>query len=185
MNHLTTTGEQPYDNLESQRLITRLLTHSDVTSWSHFFRDKESVEFLAMDALASDETKASQWINKQLKRYDEKRFGLQALIEKNSGNFIGQCGLLTQEVDGRTEIEVGYHVLREYREKGFGPEAAKLFINYAFENKITESVISIIDKRNTKSQRVAEKNSLVREKETQWSGLDVYIYRIYNSNLPR
>lgn len=43
---------------------------------------------------------------------------------------------------------------------------------------ITDYVISIIDKGNIKSQRVADKNGLFRNKETTWNNLNVYIYRI-------
>ncbi|CAN5544418.1 hypothetical protein BH23BAC1_BH23BAC1_35930 [soil metagenome] len=74
--------------------------------------------------------------------------------------FIGKCGLLTQEVDGIKEIEVGYHIMKKYRRQGYAPEAAKLFFDYALRNYLTISMISIIDIRNIKSQRVAEKNGL-------------------------
>ena len=90
--------------------------------------------------------------------------------------------MLTQEVDNIIEIEVGYHIFKKYWGKGFAPEAAKLFIDYAFENDLTNSVISVIDVGNIKSQKVAEKNGLTREKQTKYSdGEDVYIYRITNN----
>ena len=43
-------------------------------------------------------------------------------------------------------------------------------------------MISVIDIGNIKSQKVAEKNGLIREKQTKYSdGEDVYIYRITNN----
>ena len=164
--------------LETNRLITRKLTEKDITVWAEFFKDKEAIEFFPTLGLTSNEERAKHWVDKQLNRYVENRFGLQALIEKKTGNFIGQCGLITQEVDGKMEIEVGYHIFKKYWGQGFAPEAARLFIDYAFKNNLTASVISIIDTRNIKSQRVADKNGLIREKETKWSNQDVYIYRI-------
>jgi RimJ/RimL family protein N-acetyltransferase len=103
---------------------------------------------------------------------------MQALIHRQTGAFIGQCGLLAQEVDGVQELEVGYHIFYKYWGQGYAPEAAKGFLQHAFENKLADSLISIIDVRNLKSQRVAEKNGLVREKQTRWSELDVFVYRI-------
>lgn len=38
-----------------------------------------------------------------------------------------------------------------------------------FENELTDSVISVIDIGNIKSQKVAEKNGLIREKQTKYS----------------
>jgi RimJ/RimL family protein N-acetyltransferase len=103
------------------------------------------------------------------------------LLEKESNEFIGQCGLIKQEVDGKTEIEVGYHVFKKYWGRGFAPEAAKIFLEYAFNNNLSDSVISIIHVGNTKSQRVADKNGLTREKQTRWSDLDVFIYRMHKA----
>jgi [ribosomal protein S5]-alanine N-acetyltransferase len=165
------------DQLESPRLITRLLTPDDIEPWSHFFADKEAIELFPDFGLSTNEAKAKHWIDRQLNRYATQQYGLQALIEKTTGRFIGQCGLLTQEVDGTIETEVGYHIFKQYWGQGFAPEAAKLFIDYAFTNDLTSSVISIIDIRNDKSMRVAEKNGLVREKQTRWNYLDIYIYR--------
>jgi RimJ/RimL family protein N-acetyltransferase len=128
--------------------------------------------------LKTELERAEQWIKWQLDRYKNKRFGLQALIDKKTNNFIGQCGLLVQEIDGITEVEVGYHIFKKYWGQGFAPEAAKLFIDYAFNNNLASSVISIIHTKNTKSQRVADKNCLEREKETKWRDIDVYVYRI-------
>jgi RimJ/RimL family protein N-acetyltransferase len=167
------------DKLESDRLITRFLTSDDIRNWSDFFADKESVEFFPDPGTTSGYGRSQQWIEKQLKRYADNRYGLQALIDKQTGEFIGQCGLLAQDVDGIPEVEVGYHILKKFRGKGYAPEAARLFIEYAFKNNLTDSVISIIHVDNRKSQRVAEKNGLTQEKETSWSGLQVYIYRIY------
>ena len=128
----------------------------------------------------SFEERATHWVNKQLNRHADNQFGLQVLIDKNTNEFIGQRGLLQQTIDDKTEIEVGYHIFKKYWGQGYAPEAAKLFIDYAFQNKLMDSVTSIIAVNNKKSQRVADKNGLIREKQTTWSGLDVYIYRIKN-----
>jgi RimJ/RimL family protein N-acetyltransferase len=166
------------DNLESDRLLTRKLTIDDAKIWSDFFIDKEAIEFLPNPGFNSVDERAKHWVDKQLNRYADNLFGLQALIDKKTNQFVGQCGLLKQTVDGQTEVEVGYHIFKKYWGQGYAPEAAKLFIDYAFQNNITSSITSIINIKNIKSQRVADKNGLTREKQTIWSGLDVFIYRI-------
>lgn len=166
------------DNLESKRLFTRFLTTDDIIIWTDFFKNKEAIEFLPSFGMDTIEERAKYWIDKQLTRYKENKFGLQALIDKNTNDFIGQCGLIKQEVDGQIEIEVGYHVFKKFWGQGYAPEAARIFIDYAFKNNLTDSVISIIDIRNIKSQKVAIKNGLKREKQTKWLDLDVFIYRI-------
>jgi len=166
------------DNLQSQRLVTRKITLNDIEEWSEFFKDKDAVKFLPNPDINSTIERSAFWINKQLKRYQDNTYGLQALIDKETNQFVGQCGLLGQTIDGKEEIEIGYHIFKKHWGKGYAPEAAKLFIDYSFNNNITDSVISIIHIDNIKSQRVAEKNGLTREKQVKWSNLDVFIYRI-------
>jgi [ribosomal protein S5]-alanine N-acetyltransferase len=166
------------EGLESNRLLTRFLTFADAPAWSEFFRDEEAVALMPPSVTSPGGDPARTWIEKQLRRYHEKTFGLQAIIDKASGQLVGQCGLLLQVVDGREELEVGYHMIRRFWGCGYAPEAARLFIDYAFANELSDTVISIIDVRNDRSMRVAEKNGLVREKESVWNGAQRYIYRI-------
>ncbi len=172
------------ETLESARLSTRQLTIDDIGPWTDFFRDKDAVELFPEFGVKSNEARSKQWIERQLTRYANKRYGLQAIMEKGTKNFVGMCGLLSQEVDGKMEIEVGYHMFKKYWGKGYAPEAAKMFIDYAFKKGITDSVISIIDLRNIRSQKVAVKNGLKREKHTRWADLDVYVYRMNKENWP-
>lgn len=109
------------DNLESKRLVTRFLTEEDIKPWTDFFNDKEALEFMIDNGLTISEEKAKFWIGRQLLRYEEKRFGLQALIDKETNEFIGQCGLMSQDVDGVIELEVGYHIFKKHWGQGYAP----------------------------------------------------------------
>lgn len=175
-----------YDlRLESNRIYTRPVQAEDADVWSEFFDSVEATEYFQPLPYETNEEKAIFWIARQLQRYNDKRFGLQAIIEKETNAFMGLCGLLTQEVDGKSELEVGYHFIKKYWGHGYAPEAARLFISYAFEMKLSDSLISIIDHRNERSQKVAEKNGLKIEKRTTWNELDVYIYRIDTEEFSR
>ena len=167
-----------HDNLETERLITRFLSVADIPLWADFFRDKEALVFLSTFGFNSPEEMSRFWMEKQLLRYRENRYGLQALIHKTTNEYIGHCGLITQEIDGTMEMEVGYHIIKKYWGQGFAPEAAQCFIDFAFQHHLAPSVIAIIDINNFKSQRVAQKNGLTRERQTTWAHHDVFIYRI-------
>ena len=182
---ISAVADRPYiyaDHLETPRLTTRFLTKDDIRIWTDFFKDKDTVEFFPNYGYPTNKARSKSWIEKQLLRYKEQRFGLQALIDKKTNELIGQCGLLIQDIDGKTELEVGYHIFKKYWGQGYAPEAAKLFIDYAFSNNLADSVTAIIDQRNSKSQRVADKIGMKRERETKWSGLDVYLYRLYKED---
>lgn len=177
---MTNFGPYRYDeHLESERLLTRKLVLEDVPAWSVFFEDYQATRFLPDHNFPSTEARAKDWIERQLNRYKDELYGLQALILKDSGEFIGMCGLITQDLEGVKELEVGYHLFKEFRGKGYATEAAQLFKNYAFKNNLSESVISIIHEKNTDSQKVAQRNGMTLEKACYWRNLNVVIYRTY------
>ena len=81
-----------------------------------------------------------------------------------------------QDVEGRSEIEVGYHVRCDLWGKGYATEAARACIEYAFGKLGAERVISMIRPENLQSRRVAEKNGLTCEKVIFWRGYEHCIY---------
>ncbi len=167
---------------QSIRLMFRHLQPGDAVIWEAFLSNLEAVKFFPPGLNVTGS--AVEWIERQLKRYKADGFGLNALIEKVSGDFVGQCGLLRQEVDGIQELEIGYHLLPRFWKKGFAAEAANACRIFAFENNMAPSVISIIEPQNLASQRVAERNGMKKDKETFWRGAEVFIYRVRMINTP-
>jgi ribosomal-protein-alanine N-acetyltransferase len=166
------------DNLESERLITRFLTADDANIWSHFFNDTIGTRFLITGSPMDPLERAQSWMAKQLARYRNSEFGMQALIDKKSGAFVGQCGLLEQEVNGKLEVEIGYHLFKEHRHAGYATEAAVLFKNYGFQNLQVESLISLIHPENVDSQAVAKRNGMTQTDCIHKWDLDILIFRI-------
>lgn len=159
----------------TERLIIRRLTLTDIDTWKKFLSNEEATKHFPENYRTAE--KAEWWIKNQLERYQVNGYGLMALESKLTGELIGQCGLLDQEVDGVNEVEIGYHVMPEYWAKGYATEAARFFKWYAFRNDIAKSVISIIHPENVGSQMVASRNGMTKEKTTIWKGGKAYIYR--------
>jgi [ribosomal protein S5]-alanine N-acetyltransferase len=164
-------------NAQTERLNLRPLVAEDAKTWQLFIDHDEAMRYMHTFFPPDMEHQALYWIGFGLNRYFEGRYGMMALIEKETGEMVGMCGLLSQVVDDIPELEVGYHIFPKHWGKGYAPEAAKFFINYAFDNNLNDSIISVIDVGNVKSQRVAEKNGLFCEKQTVQMGDDVFVYR--------
>jgi len=163
---------------ETDRLIIRPLTMDDIKLWTPFFYNPKSIRYFPNFLTSNPKEDATSWISKQLVRYENGKFGLHALIEKSTGRFIGQCGLLEQDVEGEKEIEIGYSLLHQFEGKGYAAEASRFFKNYAFENNITNSLVSIIHVYNIASQKVAMKNGMKSTKKIPYQGIDVFVFRI-------
>ena len=106
---------------------------------------------------------------------------MNVLIQKATGTFLGQCGLLIQTVDGVDELEIGYSLLPLYRGKGYAIEAARKCRDFAFENNLSDSLISIIDPDNVASQKVALQNGMKLDKCTIYKDGHYNIYRIHKN----
>ena len=107
--------------------------------------------------------------------------GLWATIQKETGKFIGRCGLLPWTIEGRQEVEVAYMIAREYWRQGFGSEAARGILNYGFEKLQLSRLICLIDKDNDASIKVATGMGMTFEKEVDDGMGPAQLYSIYKS----
>ena len=100
------------------------------------------------------------WFDRQLARYREDGFGLWAVILKETGELIGQCGLTMQELHGDRVPEIGCLFNRLFRHRGYATEAAVGCREYAFHTLGIGEVCSIIRDSNTASQNVAKRSGM-------------------------
>jgi len=164
--------------LKTERLQFRHLLLSDAEEWSPFCASEEANRYF-MPVEEPPLQAARTFIGKTQERWEEGGTGFCVLAEKNSGAIVGLMGLLTQVVDGEPELEIGYRLLPQHWKKGYAIEAAKKFRDFAFENRLAESIISIVHIDNVPSQRVAERNGMRRTKQTVFREIfPVFIYRI-------
>lgn len=162
----------------TKRLLFRKVEKSDFDTWLRFCKDETSLQYIRPNIDETPEEKCKVWFDRVFFRYENNLGGMNALIDKNSNQFIGQSGLLVQEIDGISELEVGYSIMPEHRGKGYAFEAAMKCRDFAFENDLCESLISTIHIENTKSANVALKNGMKLEKQTIFMDYPVNIYRI-------
>lgn len=166
----------------SERLVYRELVKNDFDNWLKFCQDSSSLKYIWLTDNDSPIEKCKIWFDRVFNRYKNNLGGMNALIEKEGGKFVGQCGLLIHTVDGIDELEIGYSIMPEFRGKGYAFEAAKKCKDYAFENNLANSLISIIHIENKESENVAIKNGMKLDKTTTYNNSRVNIFRINKSD---
>lgn len=139
---------------ETERLVVRRMDENDYDNLCSILQDERCM--YAYEHAFSDE-EARDWLERQLYRYSRWGFGLFALINKETGKFVGQAGLTVQEWKDKLTVEIGYLLCFDSWHKGYAAEAAKALKKYAFEELELSQVSTIIRENNLPSRHVAER----------------------------
>ena len=143
--------------LETQRLMLREMTQADYPALAEILQDREAM-FAYEHAFSDEETQT--WLDRMRERYAKDGFGLWAVVCKETGEMIGQCGLTWQNYEGERVLEIGYLFQRKHWKKGYAIEAARACKHYAFETLHVNEVFSIIRDNNAGSMNVAIRNGM-------------------------
>lgn len=144
--------------LQTSRLLLREMTEDDLPALRSILQDPQ-VMYAYEHAFSEEEVRA--WLAKQRRRYAEDGFGLWAMVLRQTGAMIGQCGLTWQDRgDGTQCVEVGYLLQRAFWHQGYATEAAVACKAYAFQDLGLDEVCSIIRDNNLASQAVARRNGM-------------------------
>ena len=142
---------------ETTRLILREMTDADYDALRAIMQDPQ-VMYAYEGPFTDEEVRA--WLNRQLERYARFGFGLWAVVLKETGRVIGQCGLTMQPWKEESVLEIGYLLRRDAWHRGYATEAARACREYAFSVLGTREVCSIIRDTNLASQNVARRNGM-------------------------
>lgn len=160
--------------LETPRLLLRRLTMSDLDALFALYRDPEVRRYFPGGTLSREQTEDElKWIIDVY--YGQHGFGLWATIHKQTGVFIGRCGLLPWTIEGRSEVEVAYLLAKAYWGQGLATEAAQAILGYGFERLPVERLICLIDLGNRALVKVATKIGMTYENKVEdefgWASL--------------
>ena len=148
--------------IETERLTLRELTMDDLGPLYEIMSDPETMQHYPAPF---DEERTRGWIAWNLENYRKYGFGLWAVVLKETGEFIGDCGITIQNIDGDMLPEIGYHIHKRFWRRGFGKEAARASRDWLFENTDYDVVYSYMKYTNAGSYRTAMANGMKKVKE--------------------
>ena len=93
--------------IETRRLILREYTLEDFDGLYAILSDAETMKHYPKPY---DKNGTMRWLKWSLDNYEKYGFGLWAIEIKETGEFIGDCGITMQNIDGKTLPEIGYHI---------------------------------------------------------------------------
>ena len=148
--------------IETERLILREYNPEDFDALYEILSDEET---MAHYPKPFDAERTRGWIQWNLQNYETYGFGLWAVTLKDTGEFIGDCGISMQEIDGEILPEIGYHIAKAHQRRGYAKEAAQAVRDWTFARTPFGMVYSYMKQSNLPSAAVARANgtTLLRE----------------------
>lgn len=140
---------------DTERLLLREMNEGDLDALCTILCDAEVMRAAYETPFTPEQAQA--WLGRHLKRYRELGFGLWAVVLKETGAMIGQCGLTLQPWAEGQVLELGYLFAKEHWHRGYATEAALACMDYAFSTLHADSVCSIIRDTHYASRQVAER----------------------------
>ena len=144
--------------LETERLILREYVPEDFEGLRAIISDPETMRFYPRPY---DDAGVRRWLDWSMENYRTFGFGLWAMDLKETGEFIGDCGITIQNIHGVYRPEIGYHVHKAHWNHGYATEAARACRDWAFANTPFRRLYSYMNAANLASRAVAEKNGMV------------------------
>lgn len=154
--------------VETDRLIVRKLTHEDFGALLAIM-GKPEVMYAWEHGFSEEDVRT--WIERQLTRYSKDGIGYFAVALKDSGQLIGQAGLMRTSMNGSEVVEIGYIFDNTHWHRGYATEAAEHLISYASAHLNLSEVYCSIRPENLASIRVAERLGLKQ------FGIHTVVYR--------
>lgn len=161
--------------LETERLIVREFVERDLDPLFAMLGDAETMRFYPKPFTRDD---ARHWLERSQARYRANGFGLWVLEERETGVFLGDCGLSVQVVEGEPFVEIGWHVVRDRWRQGIATEAATAIRDHGFQELGLKRIISLIQDVNIPSRRVAEKIGMAVDREVMWADIPHLMYSL-------
>jgi RimJ/RimL family protein N-acetyltransferase len=157
--------------LETERLLLRRFTESDVDSLSNLDGDPEVMRFVTGGKPTPRDVIRNETLPRFLRAYERSEgFGIWAAIERATGDFVGWFEFYPREDANSDEVELGYRLRRSAWGKGYATEGSRALIRKGFTELGVRRVVAETVAVHTASRRVMEKAGLtyVRTFHQEW-----------------
>jgi RimJ/RimL family protein N-acetyltransferase len=166
--------------LTTPRLLLRAFGAGDAEAHARLYDDPEVTRWLGdgpwLGAAARARSRAT------LERFAEgwatHGWGVWAVVDRATGEVMGQCGLKPLELEpgGPAEVEVLYALERRHWGRGLASEAARAALDHGFTALALPRIVAVARPDNRASRGVLEKLGLRYERDLTLGGIPAVCY---------
>ena len=148
--------------LETERLILRNWQESDV---EHYFALASDVGYHCFTRpgrfMVQNAKEAKAKVRERMLLFDRRKLGkfpifLQKSRLRETGEFIGTCGIEPFNLEEQPELELGYRLRLNFWGKGYAKEAATAMLKYGFDDLRLPKIMAFVLPQNRASVRILE-----------------------------
>lgn len=164
-------------NVETDRLFLRELDFSDDQDLFEMDSDPEVHRYIFRNPVQTI-SEIKEVIGMIRKQYHDFGTGRWAVLKKDTGEFLGCCGLKfynTYANRYKDFYELGYRFKRRHWGQGYATESSRAVVDFGFRNFAIDSIFAMTDPENENSKKVLynlgfeHKDSFVDDDEpTDW-----------------
>ncbi len=159
----------------------RPIQASDLDALAAIWADPQVTRYLPTlgEPISREQTESG--IVAAIAHWEQRGYGLWAIVEQVTGEMVGYCGL--RYLDQLGEVEVLYGLATAYWGRGIGTAAVKAAIEYGFQVAQLDRIVAMALPTNRGSIRVMEKAGLRYEKQLHIFNLEAVYYAICRPDL--
>ena len=161
--------------VETEHLLFRPLTLSDLDDLVALYADAAVMRFLGGPRSKEE---VQYILNRYIREYEMYGHSFFATIQKSDQRFIGQCGLLNQEVEEQPEVELAYVLAPQYWQRGLALEGTQALKDYGLQQLGFSRIVSLIPPENVASIHIAEKIGMQYERAVDQWGQHFRLYAV-------
>ncbi|HEY6729580.1 MAG TPA: GNAT family N-acetyltransferase [Solirubrobacterales bacterium] len=159
-------------SIETERLLLRPIATGDLDEVVRLHEDPEVARFMG----TPDREWLVGWVEGSDREWSELGYGRMAILDRDSGAFLGRSGL--KRWPQFEETEVGWALQPEARGRGIATEAAAATLDWASERFDLPYVTAMIQPANEPSAAVAGRLGMSPLREDELLGIPVVVYAI-------
>ena len=160
--------------LETERLLLRRPQAGDLDAYAELFADPEVVRYTG--GVTKSRAESELALERMIRHWDDQGVGLFSVIRMEDERVLGRVGFLVWDAEswrhammrpprGRTETEIGWTLARAHWGRGYATEGATAARDWAVHELGLRRQISLIQRGNDASVRVARKLGETLERE--------------------
>jgi len=162
----------------TERLLFCPWSPADWLAFKPIATDPEVMRFIS-DGVPWPDDRIQEFVERQIICLRESGYCLWRLLEPETGQMIGFCGL--QPLAGTPDIEIGWWLARSHWGCGLATEAARVVLRDGFARVGLDRIVAVAQPANSASRRVMQKLGMRYERDTRHKGIDVVLYAIHPS----